>query len=264
MSGRERFGELVAMSVDQMVDRLTGRLSGSQDSGAAAPLQWNMTPELAYGRHRGPARLRSRQAAVAVTLMHDDQNGWTIPLTRRPTSLRHHGGQICFPGGRIEPGESAEEASLREFDEELGVSADVISRCGELPRQYVYASDNEVTPIVWVTRRPAMAWQPDPAEVDEVIELPLASILGRPAVNQVVQKRVIRARPHVISSSHRGSTIPSGVTRVGTAESIRDVLEGCELRFRTPAFDHQGIQVWGATAVILDQLAQALRYISHS
>src|SRR6056297_3397576 len=115
-----------------LVDRLTDRLGRLPE----APLRWRMTPQLAYGRHRGPARLRSRQAAVAVCLMWRPTSGWIIPLTRRPDALRHHGGQICFPGGQIEPKESPRVAALREFEEELGLPAAVRHVCGELPKQY--------------------------------------------------------------------------------------------------------------------------------
>ena len=76
---------------------------------------------LSYGRHRGPARVASRLAAVAVMLYQEPNGEWTIPLTLRPASLQHHGGQVCLPGGRVEPDEEVYAAAVREFEEELGI-----------------------------------------------------------------------------------------------------------------------------------------------
>ncbi|EMI55402.1 NUDIX hydrolase [Rhodopirellula sallentina] len=192
-----------------------------------------MTPQLAYGRHRGPAKLKSRRAAVAVGLYLDPDRGWTIPLTRRPHALRHHGGQICFPGGRIEPGESPREAALREFEEELGLPAAVYRVCGNLPLQFVYASDNVVTPVVCVLHKPDEEWKPDPGEVDEVIALPLDGVLAQSRIRPMWHRRTVHA----------------------AANPEREVAH---IRFAAPAFEYDSLRIWGATAVILDQLAQCL------
>ena len=211
---------------------------------------WEMTPELAYGRHRGPARIGSRQAAVAVVLLHDDKHGWTIPLTRRPTTLRHHGGQICFPGGRIETDESAEQAALREFEEELGVGLGKLPPCGRLPKQYVYASDNEVTPLVFVVQRPKDQWSPDPVEVDEVIEMPLCTLIDRPVIESVAQNR--NFRPPIASDAVTpDSFVESPMSGYVSANAPR-------FQFMAPAYSFGEYRIWGATAVILHHLAQSL------
>ena len=214
-----------------------------------------MTPELAYGRHRGPARLRSRQAAVAVVLIRDPAGEWLIPLTRRPTALRHHGGQICFPGGRIEAGETPQQAALREFEEELGVRPDIVATCGQLPNQYVYASDNEVTPVVFVARPPGQMWSPDPAEVDEVLELPLSAIVRDRKIRRIDQSGLIwkTKRPTPEPSTAAAGDGSAKKTSIARSDTI------ASLDFKAPAFLHQNWQIWGATAVILDQLAQCLR-----
>lgn len=212
-----------------------------------------MTPELAYGRHRGPARLRSRQAAVAVVLIREPARGWLIPLTRRPTALRHHGGQICFPGGRIEAGETPQQAALREFEEELGVRPDIVATCGQLPNQYVYASDNKVTPVVFVAHPPGQMWSPDPAEVDEVLELPLSAIVRDRKIRRIDQSRLIW-------KTKRPTPVDAAAAGVGSAKKTRIARSDniASLDFKAPAFLHQNWQIWGATAVILDQLAQCL------
>ena len=214
------------------VDRIRDRLS----DGKPLPRS-RFVPELSYGRHRGPAGLSSRIAAVAVTLYRCPNDGWLIPLTLRPQSLQHHGGQICFPGGRVEPGESMSEAAFREFREELGVSVEVLQRCGELSPQYVYASDNLVHPVVAIIDQP-MPWKPDLVEVEQVITLPVAQLTEFP-----------------FAGSRESSGEPQRVRRRGVMTAAGEVDQ---LRFRAPAIEYQGHLIWGATALILDQLAQIL------
>ena len=188
-------------------------------------------PELSYGRHRGPANMGSRVAAVALALYQDADDQWTIPLTLRPNSLQHHGGQICLPGGRVEPDESILEAALREFEEELGVRPDVMCCCGELSTQYVYGSDNLVHPLVMLIQPPIQPWKPDPIEVEEVIPLHLSVLLDQSARTKLVKQRAVRKADREVG----------------------------RLKFRAPAIEHKEHQIWGATALILDQLARILQ-----
>lgn len=187
-------------------------------------------PTLSYGRHRGPSPTTARIAAVAIALFQDARGDWTIPLTLRPTTLSHHGGQISLPGGQIEPGEDALAAARREFHEELGVAPVVRHVCGELPTQYVYASDNSVHPVVMIIDTPAQNWQPDPVEVAEVIPMRLSTLTDPAARREVIKARTVR----------------SASGEVG------------KLRFRATGFQTGNHHVWGATAMILDQLAQLL------
>lgn len=214
------------LSEQQLIDLLTESL---QDR-LSLPRS-RMTPDLAYGRHRGPAPPQSRVAAVAVTLYQDPLQGWTVPLTRRPTTLQHHAGQICLPGGQLEPQETTTAAALREFEEELGVRPVVRVCCGELSTQYVYASGNLVHPVVAVIEPPRGPWVPDPQEVEEVIPLPLSILLD---------------------PRHRTALIKQRSVRV-------DHQQVDELVFRASAYEFGGHLVWGATALILDQLAQILQ-----
>lgn len=197
------------------------------------PPEPSFAPELAYGRHRGPWRESTRRAAVAVCLYDHPQLGWTIPLTRRPTTLRHHGGQICLPGGRIEKGETSQEAALREFEEELGVFPRLIAVGQPLPMQYVYASDNLVVPeLLWI-ECPTHPWRPCPEEVAEVIELPLSHLIGENPRTLVVQRRPLR-----------------------DAEMAREIVG--EIAFSAPAYQYGRWSIWGATAMILHHLARRL------
>jgi len=185
---------------------------------------------LAYGRHRGPAPLGTRQAAVVIALYQQAPGRWTIPLTLRPRSLQHHGGQISLPGGRIERGEDAYTAALREFHEELGLRPNVTLRCGELSTQYVYASANLVQPVVAIIETPSEPWKPDPIEVEKVIELPLDVLMDD-------QYR---------DSPNRQIAVKKDGIKVGS------------LTMETPGLRFENHHIWGATALILDQLAQIL------
>ena len=152
------------MPVDSLLaQRLQKQLSNCE----LLPRPTNPT-ELSYGRHRGPAKVTSRIAAVLVALYQNAGGDWTIPLTLRPESLQHHGGQICLPGGQVEADEDVYGAALREFEEELGIQPEVTSYCGELSTQYVYSSDNLVHPVVVIIATPNESWRPEPAEVEKV------------------------------------------------------------------------------------------------
>src|SRR5687768_11349335 len=103
------------MMHSDLKERLTARLARSLPGRAA----WaRCEPPLAYGRHAGPAPDAARQAAV-MALLYRDGDEWRVPLTLRPEHFTEHAGQICFPGGGIEPGETCETAALRELEEEL-------------------------------------------------------------------------------------------------------------------------------------------------
>ena len=171
---------------------------------------------------------------MAVALYLDTDRGWTIPLTLRPSTLQHHGGQICLPGGQIENGETNEQAALREYTEELGVEPIVRSHCGELSRQYVYASDNLVHPVVSIIEPPSTDWVPDPVEVREVITLPLRMVIEQQFRRTTTKRRRVLQGPDSVG----------------------------ELTFEAVAIEFEGHRIWGATALILDQLAQILQRLA--
>jgi 8-oxo-dGTP pyrophosphatase MutT (NUDIX family) len=99
-------------------------------------------------------------------------------LTLRSTGLPEHAGQISFPGGRVEAEDvSLAHAALREATEEVGLSAERVSILGEL-EPYETVTGYRVTPVVgWV--EPPFDLKPDPVEVADVFEAPLAFLLNR-------------------------------------------------------------------------------------
>lgn len=207
------------MKLDACLDlpeRLTERL-------ASGPLglsqRKKMSPQLSYGRHYGPAGPDARQAAVLV-LLYRHADRWTVPLTKRPDTMKTHAGQISLPGGMLEAGERPIPAALRELHEELGIEPDKVQVLGELPATFVWISNFHVHAIVGALAE-RVAFIPNPAEVAEVIEFPLADLLD-PANRSA----------HTIQ--RRG------------------------LAFAAPHYRYGNHQIWGATSKILTDLAAQL------
>lgn len=115
-----------------------------------------------------------RQGAVLMLLYH--KNGQThLVLTRRRDDLQSHAGQVSLPGGRREAQETLKETALRETHEEVGVPPTDIAVLGQLTPLYIFPSDFEVHPFVgWHEGAPT--FQPQPAEVAEIIETPLVAL----------------------------------------------------------------------------------------
>ncbi|MGF1641455.1 MAG: CoA pyrophosphatase [Rhodospirillales bacterium] len=122
-----------------------------------------------------------KPAAVLVPLV-DNPDGLTVLFTRRTAHLAHHAGQVSFPGGHIEPeDEGPRETALRETEEEIGLDRRHAEVIGHLDT-YVTRTGFVVTPVVAVVT-PPLAIRPDPHEVAEVFEVPLAFLLD-PANHQ--------------------------------------------------------------------------------
>lgn len=100
----------------------------------------------------------------------------TVLFTQRTAHLRSHSGQISFPGGRAEPGDATVEfTALREAEEEIGLRAERVEIVARLP-DYFTRTGYRVTPVVGLLA-PPLALAPDPREVEEVFEVPLAFLL---------------------------------------------------------------------------------------
>ncbi len=114
-------------------------------------------------------------AAVLVPLVMRPRE-LTVMLTQRTAHLAAHAGQISFPGGSVEPEDADSiDAALREAEEEVGLPRDHVEVVGRLDT-YVTSTGFEVTPVVGLVRAPYPV-RPDPFEVAEVFEVPLAFII---------------------------------------------------------------------------------------
>lgn len=116
-----------------------------------------------------------KPAAVLVPLV-DRPQGLTVLLTRRTAHLAHHAGQISFPGGHIEPDDGGPAATaLRETEEEVGIEGRHVRLIGHLDT-YVTRTGFVIVPVVGIVT-PPFAVRPDPHEVADVFEVPLAFLL---------------------------------------------------------------------------------------
>lgn len=116
-----------------------------------------------------------RDAAVLVGLV-ERSDGLAVVLTRRNDGLRNHAGQVSFPGGRVDPGDlDAVDAALRETVEEIGVPREAVEPLGYLD-PLATITGFRVQPVV-ARIDAGVRWRPDPAEVAEVFEVPLAFLL---------------------------------------------------------------------------------------
>ncbi|MCC6126758.1 MAG: CoA pyrophosphatase [Pirellulales bacterium] len=161
----------------------------------------------------------ARPAAVLI-LLYPREDAWHIPLILRPTDSTVHSGQICFPGGAVEPGETTAAAAVREFHEELGDDGTPLELLGTLSPWHVRASNYLITPWIGCCAvRPRFT--PNPVEVAEYFEVPLTHFLD----------------PANFSSHDR---------------------EFRGNRYRFPHFAWAGRCVWGATCRILGELVTIL------
>lgn len=113
-------------------------------------------------------------ASVLLAIMQREQP--TVLLTERTAHLSTHSGQVAFPGGRADPGDvSPADTALREAHEEVGLERGFVEVLGTLPT-YVTGSSFIITPVVALVR-PDCTLRPNPYEVADVFEVPLAFVL---------------------------------------------------------------------------------------
>jgi 8-oxo-dGTP pyrophosphatase MutT (NUDIX family) len=144
-----------------------------------------------------------------------------ILLTKRNAHLNQHGGQVSFPGGRIDADDpDAEAAALREAQEEIALDPSQVQVLGRMA-DYVTGTGYRITPVLGLLP-PGLALRPAPDEVEAVFELPIGVLLDPDAPK--------RRRHHV-----------RGVWR------------------EYWVWPHPEHYIWGATAAILVHLAQKLR-----
>jgi 8-oxo-dGTP pyrophosphatase MutT (NUDIX family) len=162
-----------------------------------------------------------------VPLFRDDEGALRALFTRRPASLRHHAGQVSFPGGRLEPDEEAWVGALREAEEELGIPPALVDPLGTLSEIPVHASGYKMQPFVG--QIPAgLELQPNPAEVARAFSVPLRELVDPSRVRYTRRPRLFR----------------------GTRYSI-------------PYFEWEDELIWGATAIVVVELLEVLGLRDH-
>lgn len=129
---------------------------------------FDLNPELA------PQSDELTPAAVLVPLVEREE-GVSVLLTRRADTLRRHTGQIAFPGGRIDAGETPWQAALREAEEEIGLPRAQVDLVG-LSTPYRTGTDYLITPVVGFVS-PPFELTPNPDEVADIFETPFGFLM---------------------------------------------------------------------------------------
>lgn len=195
-----------------------------------------MTPAAIAERLADPAALSRVSRSVSDDAEMVSQPGRVVPaavlvpivahaepsvlLTLRSARLSSHAGQVSFPGGRMEAGETPEAAAVREAAEEVGLDPRLPELIGRLP-EHLTGTGFRVVPVVGLVP-PPLVLTPDPAEVAATFELPLSTVLDP-------------AAPERRSGEFRGR------------------------RREFWVWPHETHYIWGATAAILVNLARVLR-----
>lgn len=130
---------------------------------------------------------RSLRDAAVLMLVTEGASGPEVVLTKRSAQLKHHPGQIAFPGGKRDAADrDLWDTALREAREEIGLNSDHVEPLGVLP-QHETVTSFTVTPKVALLQKP-QEWLPERGEVAEVFSVPLSHVL-RPD-NYIVEGRV--------------------------------------------------------------------------
>jgi len=190
------------------------RIRRALESGAEPTSDFDLNPDVQLPKNR-----KLRPAAVLLALL-ETAHGVQIFLTKRAPSLKHHPGQIAFPGGKIEnTDDGLVQAALREAEEEIGLRRENVEVLGVLA-EHETVTGFGVTPVVACVLRPFNP-VPEPGEVAEVFTVPLDHVVN--LGNFCVQSRNWQGKPRYYQ------TVPCG-----------------------PYY------IWGATARVLHALAQRL------
>jgi 8-oxo-dGTP pyrophosphatase MutT (NUDIX family) len=159
-----------------------------------------------------------------LILLYPDRGEIRFPLMKRPEYLGAHSGQISLPGGKAEAGETVLETALREGEEEIGIRGSDVEMIGMLSPFFVIPSNFLITPVVGIlTTKPLFT--PDPVEVVRILEGSVGGLVHDDAVQ------------------------------------ISEITAAKVYRLRAPHFTFDGEIVWGATAMMLNELRVILKEI---
>jgi len=151
-----------------------------------------------------PPEIRAAAVLIAVT----DRPEPGVLLTHRTPDMRQHAGQVAFPGGKLDPGEDAITAALREADEELALPPALVRVIGASDR-FVTGTGYDITPVLGVVP-PDLPLVPNPSEVAGWFEVPLDHLFD-PA-NHVGRTREWRGRTRETIDIEWGGHLIWGVT----------------------------------------------------
>lgn len=140
---------------------------------AAADLLQRLGPRLHVGDV--DSTFEGARPSAVLVLVTDGDDGAEVLLTRRSQAMRNHRGEVSFPGGRLDPGETYEQAALREADEEVGLPAHAVEVIGRLSPISTWVSRSWIVPVVGRMTAPATV-AARTEEVDRVLWTPLRDL----------------------------------------------------------------------------------------
>lgn len=178
---------------------------------------------LSDARFADAERTADAAVLIAVTDRPDHDGGPGVILTQRPSTMRDHPGQVAFPGGKLDPGEDAVAAALREGCEELAMDPAHVRIIGTTDR-YRTGTGFDITPVLGVIP-PDLPLAPHPREVESWFEAPLALVMDE---------------------------------RNWTSNTV--FWKGAERQFYE--MDYNGYRIWGVTAAICANLSRRLAWIA--
>jgi 8-oxo-dGTP pyrophosphatase MutT (NUDIX family) len=206
---------------DSFIERLEGRLK--------QPLPGALAHDLMRATPVGPVtpdfkhKLPPKPGAVLIAL-YEDEGQIKFPLIKRQEYLGAHSGQVSLPGGKAEQGEDAIATAIREAKEEIGLDQDEIEVVGKLSDFFVIPSNFLVTPIV-VKIKGVPQLNPDPREVARILTGNLLQLTQQDSIKN------------------------------------KEIMAAGHFRMMAPHFEIENEIVWGATAMILNELCHIVKEI---
>ena len=198
------------MQTSEQIERL--RRAPGVTGAASSDFDLNPDTVLSEGR-------KLRAAGVLVAFQHGP-DGLELLLTKRSSHLKHHPGQIAFPGGKVDPGDADEvAAALREAQEEVGLDPSNVEVIGTLPGHET-VTGFIVTPVIALIRAPFTP-TPEPGEVEEAFFVPFDHITD-PAQFRVEGRRW-RGRKRLYYTVPYGPYYIWGAT-AGMLNNLADLL----------------------------------------
>ena len=204
------------MSFPETIARLEAALK-TPLPGASAQNRMSPVPARQWPQGFNPARIRNAAGLLLVQPAHDDA---AIVLTVRADTLERHRGQVSLPGGVVDPGETFEQAAVREAHEEIDLDSSLVRTLGELTPIDIHVSGFRLHPIVAAcAQRPKL--RAADHEVARILEIPL---------QQLMDSRSIAWRTMTRDSR----------------------------QFNVPVFVVDDAEIWGATAMIVAEFLTLL------